>query len=122
MTARRALLVLALGLLPWPAAGQRAEPRRRRRRLARRAEPLPAPPPAPPIRGEPAPVPNRDLEAPREPEAARAALAPRINPALIDPAEPRIGATTDRHSPQAREDRLLREPAAGARLSLPFAY
>jgi hypothetical protein len=28
----------------------------------------------------------------------------------------------DRNSPQSREDRLLRQPAAGARLRLPFAY
>jgi len=118
MTGRRALLALALALAAGPAAAQRNPPRRRQRPSARAAPP----PPAAPLRGEPAPVPNRDLEAPRDPDAARAATAPRLNPALIDPEEPRISATLDRHSPQARQDRLLRDPAPGARLRLPFAY
>jgi hypothetical protein len=56
------------------------------------------------------------LEAPRTAEQPGA----RVDPALIDPTEPRIGATTDRHGPQAREDRLLRQPAPGARLRVPF--
>jgi hypothetical protein len=91
------------------------------RRTARR--PLPAPPPAPPpvvARGEPAPVPDRDLEAPRDRRASQP--VPRLDPALIDPNEPRIGGITDRNNPQAREDRLLRQPAPGARLRLPFTY
>uniref|UniRef100_UPI0018DF5038 hypothetical protein n=1 Tax=Roseomonas rosulenta TaxID=2748667 RepID=UPI0018DF5038 len=90
-----------------------------RRRTARRDPPA-APAPAETRRGDPAPVPNRDMEGPRRNEASRA--SPRLDPALIDPAEPRFGTAVDRNSLQAREDRLLRQPAAGARLSLPFPY
>ena len=61
-------------------------------------------------------MPNRDFEGPRQAERA----APRIDPVLIHPAEPRLGATFDRSNPQAREDRLLRDPAPGARLRVPF--
>jgi hypothetical protein len=93
-----------------------------RGRAARRAEPLPLPPPAPPAlssRGEPAPVPDHDVLPPSRPAAQASA---QLNPALIDPAEPMIGTSRDRASLQAREDRLLRQPAAGARLRLPFGY
>ena len=65
-------------------------------------------------------MPNLDIEGPRRLEASRA--VPRLDPALIDPAEPRFGTATDRNNLQAREDRLLRQPAAGARLRLPFTY
>jgi hypothetical protein len=65
-------------------------------------------------------VPDRDLEAPRSRDANRP--VPRLDPVLIDPNEPRIGSITDRNNPQSREDRLLRQPAPGARLSLPFTY
>ncbi len=96
-----------------------AAPRRRSRRD--RSIPLPPPPPPPlTTRGDPAPVPDRDIEAPRRANAGES--NPRLDPALIDPREPRYGATTDPNSPQAREDRLLRQPAAGARLRLPFGY
>ena len=121
MTPRRVLLALPVLLLPVPAAAQR-----RGGRAANRDLPLPLPPPppspdplAPMARGEPAPVPNRELELPR---GAGRATAPEVNPTLIDPDEPRVGATTDRHGPQSREDRLLRQPAPGARLRMPFAY
>lgn len=122
MTRRGALLV-ALALLPGTGLAHTAptQPPRSRRRPRRRAAPAPqAETPAPPApRDAPAPVPNRDLEEPRAPLAG---TSPRLNPALIDPNEPRYGATTDPHSPQAREDRLLRNPGAGARLSVPFSY
>lgn len=125
MTGRRALLAAMAVLLSGQAMAQQGEtppaaaprPRRRPRRAA--PEPPPAPP-APVSRGDPAPVPNHDLEAPRQATAPR--TAPQINPALIDPAEPQIGTSRDRASLQTREDRLLRQPAAGARLRLPFEY
>jgi hypothetical protein len=65
-------------------------------------------------------VPDRDIEGPRRIESAR--LSPRLDPTLIDPTEPRFGATAERNSLQTREDRLLRQPAPGARLSVPFTY
>lgn len=132
MTGRRALLTLSLLLLPGLAAAQSAGTSRRQRRRQRQAQrqppsrrdqPLPLPPPPPPLapvaRGEPAPVPNSDIEDPRN---RMVSTAPRVDPVLIDPNEPRYSATADPHSPQSREDRLLRQPAPGARLRVPFAY
>lgn len=95
-----------------------AMPPRPRPRRGAQAE-APAQPPAA-ARGEPAPVPNNDLEAPSRMAAQRA--SPQINPALIDPAAPQTGTTRDAASLQTREERLLRQPAAGARLRLPFGY
>lgn len=120
MTGRRALVAFAVMLMPGPAGAQSRSAQRRHRRQ----EPLPLPPPEPPPepvwRGDPAPVPNADIEIPRSLRAGEP--TPRIDPALIDPNEPRVGATSDPHSPQAREDRLLRNPAPGARLRVPFSY
>ncbi|NKE16901.1 hypothetical protein [Neoroseomonas oryzicola] len=121
---RRASLLAILALLPATGLAQTSPTQpaaRPRPRARRRAQPAPqAEAPAPPApRDAPAPVPNRDLEGPRAPVARS---SPRLNPALIDPNEPRFGATADPHSPQAREDRLLRNPGAGARLSVPFSY
>lgn len=118
---RRALLAALLALVPGAALAQQSvpPPARRPARRVRREAPPPPPPQEPAARGEPAPVPNRDIEAPRP--RRDAAGSPSVNPALIDPAEPRISATTDRFSFQAREDRLLRHPAPGARLRVPFA-
>ncbi len=117
---RRLLAGAMLALLAAPADAQQAAAPRTRRPARRR----PAPPTPPPVadtrRGDPAPVPNLDIEAPRPRDAG--APAPRFDPALIDPAEPRFGTASDRNSLQAREDRLLRQPAPGARLRLPFAY
>ena len=103
---------------PAPAPTPAARPRARPRRAA-----IPPPPPEPPprvSRGDPAPVPNNDLEAPPQQSGQRA--TPQFNPALIDPASPQIGTSRDGASLQSREDRLLRQPAAGARLRLPFGY
>jgi hypothetical protein len=124
MNARRSLLAALLALLAAPAAAQQqprrpAQPQARRPVRRRPAGPAPQPQVAAPARGEPAPVPNRDLEAPRQPGTQPSA---RVDPTLIDPAEPRPGTATDRNSPQAREDRLLRQPAPGARLRVPFAF
>jgi len=122
MTGRRALLGAALALLAAPAVAQQAPAPQARRPTPRRraAPPAAPPPPAETRRGEPAPVPNLDMEGPRRLEASR--TTPRLDPALIDPAEPRFGSAADRNSLQAREDRLLRQPAPGARLRLPFTY
>ena len=123
MNGRRALLLAALLLLPLGAAAQtapgasRGQTAVRRRRRPRQAPPQDNPAPPPVSRGDPAPVPNLDIEPPRGP---RSTANPRLDPTLIDPAEPRFSATMDPHGPQAREDRLLRQPAAGARLRVPF--
>ena len=76
-------------------------------------------PPAPVSRSEPAPVPNNDIEAPR---AESRVPGPQFNPTLIDPNDPQAATANDANSLRAREDRLLRNPAPGARLRLPFSY
>lgn len=135
MTGRRPLLGAMLALLATPATAQQAGLRQatvartgapqagtapvRRAAPRRQAAPLP-PAPAEARRGDPAPVPDLEMEGPRRREAAR--NTPRLDPTLIDPDEPRFGNAVDRNSLQAREDRLLRQPAPGARLRLPFAY
>ncbi|MCA3323845.1 MAG: hypothetical protein INF79_19765 [Roseomonas sp.] len=84
---------------------------RRRQRQAEKTVTAPEPP------GKPAPVPNRDIEAPRGlAEAPRA----RLSPAVIDPAptQPHLGRSG--FAMQAQEDRLIRQPAPGARLNVPF--
>jgi hypothetical protein len=125
VTGRRALLLAALVLGAAPAAAQTSQPAAQRPRPPNRprAQRIPPPPPAPPAQagarpGDPAPVPNRDLEGPRGADRPSA----RLDPALIDPNEPRPGATAQREGLQAREDRLLRNPAPGARLRVPFSY
>lgn len=109
---------MSLLLLPGPLAAQSPPARRRRHRN----DPIPLPPPSPPdaLAWAPAPVANRDLEAPRDANSREG--EPRLEPALIDPNAPRIGTTRDPSNPQEVEDRLLRQPAPGARLRLPFTY
>jgi len=116
--ARRDLLLALVALAPGSALAEPKPPgRARAQRRARRPPPPPSPPaPRAERQGEPAPVPNRDIEGPRPPERP----GPRLDPALIDPDLPRVGAAADRYGPPARADRLLREPAAGARLRVPF--
>ena len=99
---------------PRPAASPlppRNPEQRRRPRQAEKIVTAPEPP------GKPAPVPNRDIEAPRGlNEAPRASLAPAlINP---EPAQPHLGRSG--FAMQAQEDRLIRQPAPGARLNVPF--
>jgi hypothetical protein len=124
MTGRRALFAALLALAAAPAAAQTVATtplaQRRPRRRLRRPSAAPAAPQAAHPLGDPAPVPNREVEAPR----ARGTDRPtaRLDPTLIDPHEPRFGTAVDRNNLQAREDRLLRQPAPGARLRLPFAY
>lgn len=119
---RRRVLILAALLIPPGAGTAQTTPARTappRRRVARPIPPPPpAPPPAPVSRGEPAPVPNPDIEAPRNRDAPSA----RIDPALIDPNVPSAGVSGPPQGPPAQEDRLLRQPGAGARLRVPFAY
>ncbi|MFN8983919.1 MAG: hypothetical protein ACK5X9_15565 [Alphaproteobacteria bacterium] len=99
---------------PRPAASPlppRNPEQRRRPRQAEKIVTAPEPP------GNLAPVPNRDIEAPRglrDPQ--RASLSPTlINP---EPAQPHLGQSG--FAVQAQEDRLLRQPAPGARLNVPF--
>jgi len=133
MLGRRALLAgLLLTLGAGSALAQNAEPS-----VARPAAPRPAASPVPPrdpeLRrqsrqapkiitapeptGKPAPVPNRDIEPPRGlNEPPRASLSPTlINP---EAAQPHLGRSG--FAVQAQEDRLLRQPAPGARLGVPF--
>lgn len=99
---------------PRPAASPvppRNPEQRRQRRQAEKIVTAPEPP------GKLAPVPNRDIEAPRGlHEPPRASLSPT----LIHPeaAQPHLGRSG--FAVQAQEDRLLRQPAPGARLNVPF--
>jgi hypothetical protein len=108
-----------------PPAATRSRPRRPARRTARRATPPPvieAPPPpapAPPPQAEIAPMPNRSIEAPRGPYAPDTA---QIRPDLIRPRNlPDARVQSDNEYTRER-DSLYREPAAGARMNIPFSY
>ncbi len=127
MLGRRALLTGLLACLgtaaamaqnaapavPRPAAPPRrpSPEQRRRRRVAEKT--VTAPEPA----GQPAPIPNRDIEAPRSGNDTPRA---RLSPTVIDPAptQPHLGGSG--FAMQAQEDRLLQKPMPGARLSVPF--
>ncbi|MCA3357331.1 MAG: hypothetical protein ING02_05005 [Roseomonas sp.] len=84
---------------------------RRHRRQAETIVTAPEPP------GKPAPVPNRDIEPPRGLNGPPRAS---LSPTLIHPeaAQPHLGRSG--FAVQAQEDRLLRQPAPGARLNVPF--
>jgi len=110
-----------------PAAAPRQRVRRPApRRAARRAvpnqqteviAPVPAPPPAP--QAEIAPMPNRDIEAPRGPIQRETT---QLRPDLIRPrALPDARNQFDNEYARDR-DNLYREPAAGARMNIPFSY
>lgn len=104
---------LAQNAAPTTQAQRRAPEQRRRQRQAEKTVTAPEPP------GQPAPIPNRDIEAPRNRnDAPRASL----RPAVIDPAptQPHLGGSG--FAMQAQEDRLLQKPMPGARLSVPFSY
>lgn len=134
MIARRHLLGAAATLVCTPALAQLTtettvvlpQQAARPRPVAHRNDPLPLPPPEPPglpgvnSRGDPAPVPDRELEDPQSRTVQR--VAPQLNPALIDPDAPQTSTQRDASSLRTREDRFLRQPAAGARLRLPFSY
>jgi hypothetical protein len=124
MLGRRALLAgLLLSPIAGPALAQNAAPaaprpnapprnaqQRRQRRRVEKTMTAPEPP------GQPAPIPNRDIEAPRVNNSPRASLSPTV----IDPApvQPHLGRSG--FAVQAQEDRLLRQPVPGARLNVPF--
>lgn len=109
---------------PAPTAQQPARRPRRPRRPAQAAKPQDLPPkaevvvPARPEKPlfEAAPVPNRDLEAPRVVEKD----APRLTPSVIERPLPSRGQATE-GSVSLQEERLF-NPAPGARLKLPFRY
>jgi len=98
---------------PRPAAPLRrpSPEQRRQRRVAEKT--VTAQEPA----GQPAPMPNRDIEAPRNGNDTPRA---RLSPAVIDPApaQPHLGGSG--FAMQAQEDKLLQKPMPGARLSVPF--
>jgi hypothetical protein len=98
---------------PRPAAPLRrpSPEQRRQRRVAEKT--VTAPEPA----GQPAPIPNRDIEAPRNGNDTPRA---RLSPTVIDPAptQPHLGGSG--FAMQAQEDKLLQKPMPGARLSVPF--
>lgn len=98
---------------PQPAAPARRPPpeQRRQRRQAEKTVTAPEP------HGKPAPVPNRDIEAPRGlNEPPRASLSPT----LIHPETPQPHLGRSGFAVQVQEDRLIRQPAPGARLNVPF--
>jgi len=108
---------------PAPAPARR---RPARRRAARRAAPppvaeAPPPPPAASFRQEAdiAPMPNRSLEAPRGPTLRDETT---LRPDLIEPRNLPDGRVQPGNNYTERQDRLFRDPAAGARLNIPFSY
>lgn len=103
----------AAPVVPRPTGSPR-RPSPEQRRQSRQAEKIVTAPEPP---GRPAPIPNRDIEAPRTPNAPpRASLSPTmIDPA---PAQPHLGGSG--FAMQAQEDRLLQKPVPGARLNVPF--
>ena len=127
MFGRRSFLtVLMLGLGAGGALAQNAAPapprpaapprrpspeQRRQRRVAEKT--VTAPEPA----GQPAPMPNRNIEAPRNGNDTPRA---RLSPTVIDPApaQPHLGGSG--FAMQAQEDKLLQKPMPGERLSVPF--
>lgn len=98
------------------------------RRRVRPRLPIPEPPPpAPPLPGtqaavrhwgEPAPMPNRSIEAPRD----RFAGPPRatLEPVIIDERELERGFTFGREHLSSRQEQLLKDLAPGARIRIPL--
>lgn len=104
---------------PARSASQRASRTAPEEELPLPPPPPPAPAPAPIIRGELAPMPNRNIEAPRD----RSALPPGpvFEPTLIAPQERRQGFTFGReHLREDGPDRPLSDLAPGARLRIPL--
>jgi hypothetical protein len=105
---------------PSPEQRRPTPEQRRQRRVAEKT--VTAPEPA----GQPAPIPNRDIEAPRSGNDTPRA---RLSPTVIDPppAQPHLSGSG--FAMQAQEDKLLQNrrgpfgvyvPMPGARLSVPF--
>ncbi|HEY8613859.1 MAG TPA: hypothetical protein VIL69_21565 [Roseomonas sp.] len=120
----RGAAILLVQDAPAPPAATRTRPRRPARRRAPRREPTPPvaeapplPPPAP--QAEIAPMPNRSIEAPRAPFAPQTT---QLRPDLIRPRNlPDSRVQSDNEYTRER-DSLFREPAAGARMQIPFSY
>ena len=114
MAALSPLTMLVAALAATPAAAQT-------RGFDMRASPPPtlptAPQPAPPRRYDPAPLPNRDLDAPYDP---RGQAAPELGPGVFTRREQYRG---DGFSPgstaQSDQDRRAK-PGAGFKLRMPF--
>jgi hypothetical protein len=137
MTRRRhlcSMLVALLAVAPAVAAQEAAnraegptaapaKPRQGRRRARPRRDPaagaqqqaVPEPDTGP--RLEAAPVPNRDIEAPRD---AGTADRTRLSPSVIHRPLPNQGMAAE-GSQNIQEERLF-FPAPGARLNVPFSY
>jgi len=98
---------------PRPAAPPRRPTPEQRRQRRQAEKTVTAREPA----GQPAPIPNRDIEAPRNGNDAPRA---RLSPTVIDPAptQPHLGGSG--FAMQAQEDKLLQKPMPGARLNVPF--
>jgi hypothetical protein len=107
---------------PAPAPARPRPPRRRTpRRLEAAVEPIrPLGPPEAPPQARPrldaAPVPNRDIEAPRTVHRDE----PEFGPTVMNRRLPSRGQAAE-GSYSSREDRLF-TPGPGARLSVPFSY
>lgn len=121
---RRGLLGAALLSMLGENALAQSRPRR-----SRPVEPLPPPPPPAPPRalapssqpglvGEPAPMPNRDIEAPYRPDVDRRTTV--LEPTMITPQSQSRGFTFGSEHAPNQDDRLFQEPAAGARLRIPL--
>ena len=105
---------------PQRPAASKPRPARRRARPREPAAPQQAAPvPETGPRLEAAPVPNRDLEAPRDPTGA-AGDRTRLTPSVITRPLPNQGMATQ-GTPSIQEERLF-FPAPGARLNVPFSY
>lgn len=122
-SAQNAAPSVTLPAAPRPAASP-VPPRnpelRRQRRQAEKTVTAPEPP------GRPAPIPNRDIEAPRSGNDTPRA---RLSPTVIDPPPVLPHLSGSGFAMQAHEDKLLQNqrgpfgvyvPTPGVRLSVPF--
>jgi hypothetical protein len=98
---------------PRPAAPPRRPTPEQRRQRRQAEKTVTAREPA----GQPAPIPNRDIEAPRNGNDTPRA---RLSPTVIDPAPTQPHLRGSGFAMQAQEDKLLQKPMAGARLNVPF--
>lgn len=101
-----------------PARPPAAAPSRPLRRTTPEPFILAPPPPAPPLRAEPLPLPNRNIEPPRDRFADD--RRPVWEPMLLPP-ERRQGQTFGReHLRETGPDRPFDQVVPGARLRIPF--
>lgn len=121
MPSRRTLLAAALlalaGTGPAEAESTPAStpPPARPRPRPRRRQQQAAPPPAPPQRGDPAPMPDPNLRALRDPREGSA----RLDPEVFNSRVPSTGGAMQDDQAARMRDRL-HAPAAGAALRVPF--